>query len=527
MTSRSEGPFITYSEQSRGRKSTDERDRSPSPESKTCLRAHRKQLPAAIVLTWSSKIVYVRCPFESCQEVHHHGYVEPKEWFPNSRLSDCEENRHLYRILFPFEDDPLVDGFGVKVDRPQGIWRTVSRTLEDPRLEGERLNSLALQMATTHISSPTWQIGTSYVDKITDEEGDWFISECVTNDIAGCQQRLEKSDDPERLVRGHIRSNGKTCLAMACEEGHLEIVELLYKKGADVESVDRDGNTPLMLAVMHHHGDAASSLILNGGSTTAQNNEGISVLHMAQSTLKGLREQEWMTSRSENETLFRYEDRKANKQHFAKLIDLSKAMTKSLKAARITSRKVKTIDQEISNVKTRRGLETRISVLMSKYTVPMANEKKTFACISLGEPFDDVCAVSGYTRGELGGIDGCLDREEWTSKVFMFSHVLGHHLNIHPDMDKNSRPFRAGSFNASHAEKQVMAYVLWNLTSTRTDDDFGNEQMEELEKSRPRLLRTEFDVFVTKEPCVDCRKFQQQVHEVARISFNIKILSPE
>jgi hypothetical protein len=70
-------------------------------------------------------------------------------------------------------------------------------------------------------------------------------------------------------------------------------------------------------------------------------------------------------------------------------------------------------------------------VYLNTSTVPKANEKhqeKTFAYLVRGAPFEDVFAVSGYSQGEFGGIDGCLDREEWTVKVFVFSKAVGHSL---------------------------------------------------------------------------------------------------
>ena len=41
-------------------------------------------------------------------------------------------------------------------------------------------------------------------------------------------------------------SSNKTFLHRACEQGHYQLTELLLDKGADIESKDKEGNTPLM-----------------------------------------------------------------------------------------------------------------------------------------------------------------------------------------------------------------------------------------------------------------------------------------
>lgn len=126
----------------------------------------------------------------------------------------------------------------------------------------------------------------------------------------------------------------------------------------------------------------------------------------------------------------------------------------------------------------------------------MANEEKTFAYLNRGSPFEDVFAVSGYSQGDFGGVDECLDREEWTAKVFMFSKAVVHSLEVWPTMDKNRRP---GSYYACHAEKQVMAYFLWKHTTLQDEvtDDSDEDQflkLKALAKSKPAVLRMKKDI---------------------------------
>lgn len=53
----------------------------------------------------------------------------------------------------------------------------------------------------------------------------------------------------------------------------LKIVELL-QQGADVNTQDADGNTPIMLAAQHRHEDLAVLLYRNGANINLHNNKG-------------------------------------------------------------------------------------------------------------------------------------------------------------------------------------------------------------------------------------------------------------
>jgi ankyrin repeat protein len=60
-------------------------------------------------------------------------------------------------------------------------------------------------------------------------------------------------------------------LHIAAREGHKEIVELLIAKGADVNAMDKDGNTPLDSAIRHSDlpeaAETADLLRKHGGKT--------------------------------------------------------------------------------------------------------------------------------------------------------------------------------------------------------------------------------------------------------------------
>ncbi len=136
--------------------------------------APAKNVPPAFVLNWTSTRVEILCPFASCdQKVHGHGYSTPTENHLNTRRAHCYPLRQLdYRLLFPYEDDPLVRHFGFFLDRRNLKWTSIADGLEDPRVdeEGELLSTL---LAETRISEPSHQ----YV--ADGEDAEQFLFECM------------------------------------------------------------------------------------------------------------------------------------------------------------------------------------------------------------------------------------------------------------------------------------------------------------------------------------------------------------
>lgn len=65
-------------------------------------------------------------------------------------------------------------------------------------------------------------------------------------------------------------SNHDTALTLACAGGHEELVELLIKRGADIEHRDKKGFTPLILAATAGHEKVVDILLNHGADIEAQ-----------------------------------------------------------------------------------------------------------------------------------------------------------------------------------------------------------------------------------------------------------------
>ena len=77
------------------------------------------------------------------------------------------------------------------------------------------------------------------------------------------------------LVNINVQGNyGDTALINASANGHIDIVELLIKLGADVNIKDRYGDTALFYAVMHKYNDLCELLLKSGAKVNIKDKDG-------------------------------------------------------------------------------------------------------------------------------------------------------------------------------------------------------------------------------------------------------------
>ncbi|XP_031335923.1 ankyrin repeat domain-containing protein 17-like isoform X2 [Photinus pyralis] len=86
--------------------------------------------------------------------------------------------------------------------------------------------------------------------------------QCVTGTVPPVNYCMDLDSETE--------SNHDTALTLACAGGHEELVELLIKRGADIEHRDKKGFTPLILAATAGHEKVVETLLNNGADMEAQ-----------------------------------------------------------------------------------------------------------------------------------------------------------------------------------------------------------------------------------------------------------------
>ncbi|OJD24352.1 hypothetical protein ACJ73_04287 [Blastomyces percursus] len=109
--------------------------------------------------------------------------------------------------------------------------------------------------------------------------------------------------------------------------------------------------------------------------------------------------------------------------------------------------------------------------------------------------------------------------KRWTKQVFAISSAVQHALK--PNEYDQGLP---GQFNASHAEKQLIAYFIEKhvfLGDEREPNSNWDRSLYSLFESRPPVALTKATILVNRAPCDDCRAFIQRIKLVLNIEFQI------
>jgi uncharacterized protein len=96
-----------------------------------------------------------------------------------------------------------------------------------------------------------------------------FVAAIARNDKSALARLLAEGFDPNSKDR-----DGRTPLMLAVTSDNLELVQFLIENGADVNSKDNNGFTPLHFAAQDFRVQAAESLLRNGAKVNACDNYG-------------------------------------------------------------------------------------------------------------------------------------------------------------------------------------------------------------------------------------------------------------
>ena len=93
-----------------------------------------------------------------------------------------------------------------------------------------------------------------------------LLDAALAGDLALVEQALQNGAD---VNDNTLHANGMTPLHMACCRGHLDVVQELVARGANVEATDEFGRTPLHLACGNGHLDVVQELVARGANREA------------------------------------------------------------------------------------------------------------------------------------------------------------------------------------------------------------------------------------------------------------------
>lgn len=535
----------------------------------------RKTLAPAIVFKWNDSRAFVVCPFSTCQKVHGHASNRAPEGYPNRRISHCDKLQQEYQLVWPFEADSIAEdlGLGCALDRDAGIWRTIGTDIEDPETE-EILHESAKGAVQGHPSEEDLLESLDHL-ALDEEEYRWFVSHCVNGDTQEAALCLTTTNSAETFLRKK-HSEGNTALALACMEGHYEMVKLLAERGSPINSKNNKGETPLIISLQYGRTEVATYLVSHDASILNCDGIGASILSHAKELLERLEEtriychtssfsngsapaETKVIKNTDGKTVLiyredpnpsigmRYQEHQKKIDRVQIIIDAcivnEATQMRISKYKRNRARKVRATKVSIS----RSAVQAMVTVFRDAYQIPMAGSKKTFGYLERGDAHDLVFAVSGWSGGQFADIDGCVDRELWTKRVFEFSRIVGHSLKRH----QYDGCDREGSFHACHAEKQLMAFVLWHYTSLQEEPSQQAPEAEWVRYQRvgelhqcirnsvlpinacakhcesyrgPPVKVIRPTIYVTHTVCTDCKEFRRRILEYTGIDITLTMV---
>eukprot|EP00026_Physarum_polycephalum_P002866 Phypoly_transcript_02875.p1 GENE.Phypoly_transcript_02875~~Phypoly_transcript_02875.p1 ORF type:complete len:834 (-),score=168.92 Phypoly_transcript_02875:78-2579(-) len=104
-----------------------------------------------------------------------------------------------------------------------------------------------------------------------------FLFAAAQNEIGMVQSLL----DEETVRVNDCDYDKRTALHVAASEGHIDVVRILIREGADLNFADRYNATPLDDAIHHGHQDVAKLLVESGAKHGVGSNFGLDLVHAA------------------------------------------------------------------------------------------------------------------------------------------------------------------------------------------------------------------------------------------------------
>jgi ankyrin repeat protein len=525
-------------------------------------RVHR-----APVLYIDSVHCYIDCPW--CQRIHRH-YIPTTKFPSTTRVPHCLDNDGLpdYDLDFP-NSWKLVRSETPKrtilyLASPYCKREDLPESLHDPpdfqdKAEDFGLSKLSLKDDNQSQSDPEDK-------KCLSLEEDPILA----LRIFALQDRTEEIIP---LIKSGVHPDSsrddKTALHIATMNDSRYLVLFLLKCGANINKKTNDGLTPLHLACMYGHSKMVDILLVHGANvdvrlswfpTPLMEAARYGRLDIVQTLLRvgadiNLKAFiEHPDERRENRVVTAYDFAKDDylwSPVYSENTERCRQAMMSKRRAIMACLSPHDIRDQVPSIKFVRGPKNQIDITenISMGQTDRSNSK-TVAFLDRGPDYPYVAAISGYedggyTKNMQTKFTVIISNKKWTDIVLDFvSEFNGHmedaiiDLQPHHLKDKGKR----GRYHACHAEKQLVAYYIYEQFILPWDDHWSVEKCREecpplegdksfLERIREspsdiQRLTPECKITVTKPPCDNCKAFLKTVGDYLSLTIDIIVHQP-
>ena len=506
----------------------------------------------ADVQWWDWTTVTVKCPF--CSKLHTHGLGSSYE--ATQRAPHCGFRKKTssleYTFRYPFSKSCDTTTYEIdKVNKRYVALEAKSPSEAAATTLEEDLSNLSVQDSPSNVEH-SWEEATEEITlDLTDPTlrnlhrafgGDTTFSMkrfdhvmhrmLCYGDKKCVQAFLDSSSDSGIFLRG-CDPAGKTTLILAACEKYPDIVKLLLEYGANPNRLDFNERTPLMEAALWGRSDNVKHLLAYGAQKDLRDKEGSKAIDFAEVSDKN-DEERFRRSGAESE-VYRENTFLANRDR--KLI---KCLLKD--------HKVDQVRPLVDTFPHHFFLKTtphHIKLLGPLADYPLSTKWKTIARLERGGKYPHVSAMSGWAHDDNTIV---VSGRDWTNDVMRVSYIVSHILGPVPGKDQG----QPGRHNASHAEKQLIAYFISKhlfltdetraggkksdllpqyeslqalrdaITESEREESAG--PLHELANRQPPIMTRRGIILVSKEPCVDCMKFQAAVNSTLSLDIRLQVV---
>ncbi|GAO16253.1 uncharacterized protein UV8b_08232 [Ustilaginoidea virens] len=469
--------------------------------------------PLALVTQWSSRYLRVLCPY--CLRRHRHHDIDVAK----TRELPCEAESELtYQLYFPYEEKFQAQ-YSYQIDSESGVFVTVGVADDEEESESE------------------------YEEEEDDGDGEKTSPESASRDLPSLQsepggssrgelpeleaglKQLEIGDAKQPKPPSAGGTLEKLMLGPCFRRGADGVIDF---SGGDVNIVDRRGRTPLMLSALWGRRTAVDTLLELGADPRAEDRKGRTAYFYARPSRK--------TAEMRSALSHYRED--VNAEANRRIIAVKMQVFEPAPTAGQTDSSGGPKPGLFVTRRTAWGTEFRFYELSVTYNGLKAD--KTVAQLDRGRLFPVESAVSGCKLDGYGQRPDfseahILDSLLWRDRVLELCRLIEHDL---PEDNKDA-PARPGSYYASHAEKQLVAYYIDQHVILPSDlfskdlavgelmeewTPWANRhcQRQELKKVCPRIPTIQAVIQVNNTMCKDCEVFKSKVEDQLGIRFEVK-----